>query len=180
MTGLHLFQAFRGFRALRGERGAVAVEAAFVYPAILMAFFAVIELAHMAITIAAGQSALSSALTDFRAEGTLGTMPEMEIRHGMAADSFGYLKPENVTRVTVEPYASLDEMGGGSGEDDESSDEDAGSDSATSGRYPAWHIVVTISKDFITPIPRLLITNRKDFTFRYERVLAYLPQEDEE
>ena len=33
-----------------------------------------------------------------------------------------------------------------------------------------------ISKDFITPLPRLILTNRKDFTYRYERIIAYYPR----
>jgi len=36
-----------------------------------------------------------------------------------------------------------------------------------------------ITKDFITPLPRLILTNRKDFTYRYERVIAYYPRIEE-
>ena len=41
------------------------------------------------------------------------------------------------------------------------------------------HIVVVIHKDFITPLPRLLLTKRKDFTYRYERVVGYFNNADE-
>ena len=41
---------------------------------------------------------------------------------------------------------------------------------------PPGRFVVVISKDFITPLPRLILTNRKDFTYRYERIIAYYPR----
>lgn len=63
----------------------------------------------------------------------------------------------------------------GAGQDDEEGTAEADSS------YPAWKVVVVISKDFITPLPRLILTNRKDFTYRYERIIAYYPRiEDSE
>lgn len=165
--------------SFRSERGAIAVEAAFAFPVILIAFFAIVEFANMALTIQVAENAVSTALTRFRDAGELGASAENDIRQGVVAYSHGYLEPENVTRVTLEAYESLDAMGNPGGKEDEEDEEDGAGDSFADA-YPAWKVVVVISKDFITPIPRMLITNRKDFTYRYERVLAYYPKVDEE
>lgn len=162
----------------RDPKGVSATEAAFVYPAVLIVFFGVIELVNMAITIQIADSAISSALVQFRDEGTLGPTAENDIRNGIAANSFGYLEPSDVTRVTVEPYDSLEAFGSNGTESGGAEDED--DKGKIELAYPLWHIVVTISEDFVTPIPRMLLTDRKDFTYRYERVRGYLPRETEE
>ena len=117
-----IFAAGRAF--LRDGRGVSAVETAFAFPVILAAFFIIVEFANMALTIQVGESAVSSALLRFRDAGELGASAENDIRQGIAAYSFGYLKPSNVSRVTVEAYESLDALGNpggtnGAGEDDE-------------------------------------------------------------
>ena len=164
-----IFTVGRAF--LRDGRGVSAVETAFAFPVILAAFFIIVEFANMALTIQVGESAVSSALLRFRDAGELGASAENDIRQGIAAYSFGYLKPSNVSRVTVEAYESLGTNG--AGEDDEEGTAEADSS------YPAWKVVVVISKDFITPLPRLILTNRKDFTYRYERIIAYYPRIDD-
>ena len=165
-------------RFARTSRGAIAVEAAFAFPVILVAFFIAAELASMTITMQVTESAVSAALARFRDEGELGAAAESDIRQGVAAYSFGYIKPGDVSRVTVEAYDSLDAMGnpGGSGEDE---DEEDGAADSFDDAYPAWRIVVVVHKDFITPLPRMLLTNRKDFTYRCERVVAYFPKVDD-
>ena len=95
-----IFAAGRAF--LRDGRGVSAVETAFAFPVILAAFFIIVEFANMALTIQVGESAVSSALLRFRDAGELGASAENDIRQGIAAYSFGYLKPSNVSRVTVE------------------------------------------------------------------------------
>ena len=99
-----IFTAGRTF--LRDGRGVSAVETAFAFPVILAAFFIIVEFANMALTIQVGESAVSSALLRFRDAGELGASAENDIRQGIAAYSFGYLKPSNVSRVTVEAYES--------------------------------------------------------------------------
>ena len=94
-----IFTAGRAF--LRDGRGVSAVETAFAFPVILAAFFIIVEFANMALTIQVGESAVSSALLRFRDAGELGASAENDIRQGIAAYSFGYLKPSNVSRVTV-------------------------------------------------------------------------------
>ena len=136
---------------LRDGRGVSAVETAFAFPVILAAFFIIVEFANMALTIQVGESAVSSALLRFRDAGELGASAENDIRQGNPGGT------------------------NGEGEDDEEGTADADSS------YPAWKVVVVISKDFITPLPRLILTNRKDFTYRYERIIAYYPRiEDSE
>ncbi len=172
-------ERFGAGRFCRSTKGNVAVEAAFVFPAVLIVIMIVLELAHMALTIQFSEMALTSALTRFRADGTLGPGADSEIRAHMAGDSHGLLKQTNITRVTVTQYDSLDAMGnpggkGSGGGADEKEGDDVDNDLLD--RYPAWHVVVVIEKPFITPLPRLLLTKRKDFTYRYERVLSYLPE----
>ena len=129
----------------------------------------------MALTIQVGESAVSSALLRFRDAGELGASAENDIRQGIAAYSFGYLKPSNVSRVTVEAYESLDALGNPGGTNGAGQDDEEGTAEADSS-YPAWKVVVVI-----TPLPRLILTNRKDFTYRYERIIAYYPRiEDSE
>lgn len=171
-----IFTAGRTF--LRDGRGVSAVETAFAFPVILAAFFIIVEFANMALTIQVGESAVSSALLRFRDAGELGVSAENDIRQGIAAYSFGYLKPSNVSRVTVEAYESLDALGNPGGTNGEGEDDEEGTADADNS-YPAWKVVVVISKDFITPLPRLILTNRKDFTYRYERVIAYYPRIEE-
>ena len=166
-----IFTVGRAF--LRDGRGVSAVETAFAFPVILAAFFIIVEFANMALTIQVGESAVSSALLRFRDAGELGASAENDIRQGIAAYSFGYLKPSNVSRVTVEAYESLDALGNPGGTNGEEGTAEADSS------YPAWKVVVVISKDFITPLPRLILTNRKDFTYRYERIIAYYPRIDD-
>ncbi|MBE5692116.1 MAG: pilus assembly protein [Sutterella sp.] len=165
----------------RDPKGVSATEAAFVYPAVLIVFFGVIELVNMAITIQVAESAISSALVEFREDGTLGPTAENDIKSGISAHSFGWLERGDVTRVTVEPYESLASFGtdGTGGNQAEGEDEDE-EDSSEESRYPLWRVVVTISSDFVTPIPRMLLTERKDFTYRYERVIGYLPKTEGE
>ena len=157
-----IFAAGRAF--LRDGRGVSAVETAFAFPVILAAFFIIVEFANMALTIQVGESAVSSALLRFRDAGELGASAENDIRQGIAAYSFGYLKPSNVSRVTVEAYESLDALGNPGGTNGAGEDDEEGTAEADSS-YPAWKVVVVISKDFITPLPRLILTNRKDITF---------------
>jgi|GEM_PF-151123 len=171
-----IFAAGRAF--LRDGRGVSAVETAFAFPVILAAFFIIVEFANMALTIQVGESAVSSALLRFRDAGELGASAENDIRQGIAAYSFGYLKPSNVSRVTVEAYESLDALGNPGGTNGAGEDDEEGTAEADSS-YPAWKVVVVITKDFITPLPRLILTNRKDFTYRYERVIAYYPRIEE-
>ena len=171
-----IFTAGRAF--LRDGRGVSAVETAFAFPVIRAAFFIIVEFANMALTIQVGESAVSSALLRFRDAGELGASAENDIRQGIAAYSFGYLKPSNVSRVTVEAYESLDALGNPGGTNGAGEDDEEGTAEADSS-YPAWKVVVVISKDFITPLPRLILTNRKDFTYRYERVIAYYPRIEE-
>ena len=90
-----IFTAGRTF--LRDGRGVSAVETAFAFPVILAAFFIIVEFANMALTIQVGESAVSSALLRFRDAGELGASAENDIRQGIAAYSFGYLKPSNVS-----------------------------------------------------------------------------------
>lgn len=175
-----LGRAAAALGTFRSERGAIAVEAAFAFPVILIAFFVIVEFANMALTIQVAENAVSTALTRFRDAGELGDSAENDIRQGVVAYSHGYLEPKNVTRVTLEAYESLDAMGNPGGKENEEEDDDDGAGDSFADAYPAWKVVVVISKDFITPIPRMLITNRKDFTYRYERVLAYYPKVDEE
>ena len=98
-----IFTAGRTF--LRDGRGVSAVETAFAFPVILAAFFIIVEFANMALTIQVGESAVSSALLRFRDAGELGASAENDIRQGIAAYSFGYLKPSNVSRVPLRPMS---------------------------------------------------------------------------
>lgn len=121
---------------------------------------------------------VSAVETAFAFPVILAASAENDIRQGIAAYSFGYLKPSNVSRVTVEAYESLDALGNPGGTNGAGQDDEEGTAEADSS-YPAWKVVVVISKDFITPLPRLILTNRKDFTYRYERVIAYYPRIEE-
>ncbi len=164
-------------RFAKDKRGNVATEAAFAFPVVIAVFLMVVELANIALTVEITESAVNSALIRFRDAGELGPTAENDIRQGVAAYSFGYLATTDVGRVTVEPYDSLDQMGNPAG--DANSGNDEHEDGGFASQTPAWHIVVVIRKDFITPLPRLILTERKDFTYRYERVVAYFHKADE-
>lgn len=166
-------------RHLRGIRqhGALAVEAAFVLPVVIAGAMMFMELANIGLTIDMGNTALERAIQAFRAtDAETGETESMEaqIRQRMAMASHGYLSEANIASVSVERFSSLDEMGGGKTDEDE--------DSATTStkRVPVWRITVDVRKDFITPIPNLLVTDNATFRYRYQQLLGYLPAEEEE
>lgn len=154
------------------QRGALSVEAAYALPVIIAAAMMFMELANVGLTINTGASALERAVQQFRRDNLRG-MPDDEtmrtlLRERMVAASHHYLKAENIATVEIERFASLDAMGGG-GEDDE--------EEALVAGLPAWRIEVDIRKDFITPLPRLLGVDSRAFRYRYQQVLAYLPEQ---
>lgn len=163
-------------RFWRGQGGSLSVEAAYVLPVIIAAAMMFMELANIGLTINMGASALERAVQQFRQDGTAalenGGAIESLLRERMVAASHHYLDDENIATVEVERFASLDAMGGGAG------DEDA--QAATQTNVPAWRIEVDVRKDFITPLPRLLGVDSGAFRYRYQQVLAYLPQRNEE
>ena len=166
-------------RFFRSDRGVVSVEAAFAYPALIIVILMVMEVANMALTIEVGENAVSRSLIQFRDAGTLSESAANDIRCAIAAKSLGFIRPADVKLVSVEPYETLDAMGQeGGGVADEGKDDES-ADSIEDQQNPAWRIVVSVRKDFITPLPRMLPTDRKDFGFRYERVLSYLPALEE-
>ena len=156
------------------------MEAAFAYPALIVLILIVMEAANMMLTIEIGENAVSRSLIQFRDAGTLSDGAANDIKYAIAAKSLGFLKPADVKMVLVEPYDNLDAMGnagGESGKGDDGEEETPIEDL----QNPAWRIIVSVRKDFITPLPRMLLPSRKDFGFRYERVFAYLPaQADDE
>lgn len=168
-------------RFFRSERGVVSVEAAFAYPALIIVILMVMEVANMALTIEIGENAVSRSLIQFREAGTLSDSAANDIRYAIAAKSLGFIRPSDVKLVSVEPYETLDAMGsegGGAAEKGDDDAEDEGS-AIEDLQNPAWRVVVSVRKDFITPLPRMLPSDRKDFGFRYERVLSYLPAVEE-
>ncbi|NIF86055.1 hypothetical protein F3J24_21490 [Comamonas sp. Tr-654] len=153
-------------------RGALAVEAAYVLPVIIAAAMMFMELANIGLTINMGASALERAIQKFRHDGveTLQQGQDMQalLRTRMALASHNYLNEDNIATIDIEPYATLDAMGGGNAAAQENS---AGANSGV----PSWRISVDIRKDFITPLPRLLGMDSNAFRYRYQQVLAYLP-----
>ncbi|THF67576.1 hypothetical protein E6C76_02385 [Pseudothauera nasutitermitis] len=162
----------------RLQRGALAVEAAFVLPVVITGTMMFMELANIGLTIDMGGTALERALQQFRQDdsGTLDTAAmEPLVRQRMAAASHGYLSEDNIASVNVESFNSLDAMGGGTTDEEEDDDEGGSTD-----RVPIWRVTVDIRKDFITPLPRLLVTESSVFRYRYQQLLGYLPAEDEQ
>lgn len=156
----------------RRQRGALAVEAAFVLPVVLTGAMMVFELAYIGLTIDMGNTAMERALQQFRADPAAvleaGAMQGL-LRQRMAAASHGYLTEANIAVVNIENFASLDAMGGGSQEPS------TGSASANVNNVPIWRVTVDIRKDFITPLPRLLAIDSGAFRYRYQQMLGYLP-----
>lgn len=163
--------------ARRRQRGAIAVEAAYLLPVIIVAAMMFMELANIGLTINIGANALERAVQQFRRDGVeqllAGSDMAGHIRERMAAASHGHLVQEEVVDVEIESFANLDEMGGGGGDDDGEDDEPA---IGSTTRIPAWRISVGIRKQYITPLPRLLGVNSSSFSYRYQQVLSYLPQ----
>lgn len=160
----------------RSERGVISVEAAFALPAILVTAFAVFEVAYVVLVIEMGQNAVSESLTQFRKLGQLPASVETDIRQSIGYWSHGLLEPRDVTLVRVDRYDSLADYGkaagqgaGGNTGNNDNQDEEEES------RYPCWHIVVGIKKSFITPVMRMLPAKLNSFTYRYERIVTYLP-----
>lgn len=156
----------------RRQRGALAVEAAFVLPVVLTGAMMVFELAYIGLTIDMGNTAMERALQQFRADPAAvleaGAMQGL-LRQRMAAASHGYLTEANIAVVNIENFASLDAMGGGS------EAPSTGSASANVNNVPIWRVTVDIRKDFITPLPRLLAIDSGAFRYRYQQMLGYLP-----
>ncbi|WMD18988.1 hypothetical protein RAS12_20490 [Achromobacter seleniivolatilans] len=162
-------------RFLRSQRGSLSVEAAYVLPVVIAAAMMFMELANIGLTINMGASALERAVQQFRQDGAAaldGGSMESLVRQRMVAASHNYLDDENIATVEVERFASLDAMGGGAAEDETAS--------KALTNVPAWRIEVDVRKDFITPLPRLLGVDSGAFRYRYQQVLAYLPQRAEE
>lgn len=163
-------------RAFKSDSAVISVESAFALPAILVTAFAVLEIGYMVLVIEMGQNAVSGALTQFRNQGELPPTAETDIRNGIGYWSHGLLEPSDVTLVRVDRYESLADygkvagQGGGAGAADNNQNEDE-----TESRYPCWHVVVAIKKQFITPVLRMLPTKLNSFTYRYERIVSYLP-----
>lgn len=168
--------AARTRRFLRGQRGSLSVEAAYVLPVVIAAAMMFMELANIGLTINMGASALERAVQQFRQDGAAGMQDggaiESLVRTRMVAASHNYLDDENIATVEVERFASLDAMGGGSAEEE--------TQAAALTNVPAWRIEVDVRKDFITPLPRLLGVDSGAFRYRYQQVLAYLPQRNQE
>jgi len=162
-------------RAPRRQRGSLSVEAAYVLPVVIAAAMMFMELANIGLTINMGASALERAVQQFRQDGAAGMQDggaiESLVRARMVAASHNYLDDENIATVEVERFASLDAMGGGETEDE--------AENAALTQVPAWRIEVDVRKDFITPLPRLLGVDSGAFRYRYQQVLAYLPQRAE-
>lgn len=162
------------------QRGALAVEAAFVLPVVLTGAMMVFELAYIGLTIDMGNTALERALQQFRADPPAVLQPgsmQALLRQRMVAASHGYLEANNIAAVSVENFASLDAMGGGvpvaggNGNGDPTGDDNAG--------VPVWRVTVDIRKEFITPIPRLLAIDSGAYRYRYQQLLGYLPGEEQ-
>ncbi|MBT0570729.1 hypothetical protein KIK84_10340 [Curvibacter sp. CHRR-16] len=170
------------------QKGALAVEAAFVLPVVIAGAMMFMELANIGLTIDMGNTALERAIQDFRTSSSktsdIDSM-EKQIRQNMAAASHGYLSQANIASVSVERFNSLDAMGGGQAdEEDEDSSSSSGSSSSSSqsssSSVPVWRITVDVRKDFITPIPRLLVMDNATFYYRYQQLLGYLPAESDQ
>jgi len=161
-------------RVPRRQRGSLSVEAAYVLPVVIAAAMMFMELANIGLTINMGASALERAVQQFRQDGAAGMQDggaiESLVRARMVAASHNYLDDENIATVEVERFASLDAMGGGTEDEAEN---------AALTQVPAWRIEVDVRKDFITPLPRLLGVDSGAFRYRYQQVLAYLPQRAE-
>ena len=155
------------------QRGSLAVEAAYVLPVVIAAGMMFMELANIGLTINIGASALERAVQQFRQEGGINTGMESSLRQRMAAASHGYLDNSEIVDVDIEPYDTLDAMGGGSvGGDDTDGSDTVGANTGV----PAWRVRVGIRKDYITPLPRLLGVDSNAFGYTYQQVLSYLPQ----
>lgn len=157
------------FRRRNRQRGALAVEAAYVLPVIIAAAMMFMELANIGLTINMGGSALERAVQQLRrTDPAILTAEAMEsrLRTDMAAASHGYLGEDNIAIIKVEQFSSLDQMGTGRTEAD---------DASTKTDVPVWRITVDIRKDFITPLPRLLAIDSSAFRYRYKQVLGNLP-----
>lgn len=174
-------------RPVQRQRGALAVEAAFVLPVVLTGAMMVFELAYIGLTIDMGNTALERAIQQFRADPAnvleAGRMQSL-LRQRMVAASHGYLEDSNIAAVNVENFASLDAMGGGtasgtaSGNDSGSGAEQSGGAASAATDVPVWRVTVDIRKDFITPLPRLLAIDSGAFRYRYQQMLGYLPAEN--
>lgn len=171
---LSLGRRVQRLRWLSGLHGVLAVEAAYVLPVVIAAAMMFIELAHIGLIINMGSGAFDRAVQQFRQDGVAslaaGGMEEL-LRQRISAESHNYLSEDEIATVDIQSYATLDAMGGGSAS---AKDGDAGART----NVPAWHIAVDIRKDFITPLPRLLGVDSGAFRYRYEQVLAYLPQQE--
>lgn len=162
----------------RRQRGALSVEAAYVLPVIIAAAMMFMELANIGLTINMGAGALDRAIQQFRQDsqsgaGLQGASMESLLRERMVAASHNYLDNDDIATVEIERYTSLDAMGG------TASTNEAENQNRTT-TLPAWRISVDIRKNFITPLPRLLGVDSGAFRYRYEQVLAYLPQTNTE
>ncbi|MBB2778515.1 UNVERIFIED_ORG: Flp pilus assembly protein TadG [Comamonas terrigena] len=158
------------------QQGVLAVEAAYVLPVVIAAVMMFMELASIGLTINMGASALERAVQQFRQDGVNALLQGQDmqslLRTRMAQASHRYLAEEDIATIDIEPYATLDAMGGG----------DAAAEASNTGNLsdvPAWRISVDIRKEFITPLPRLLGMDSNAFRYRYQQVLAYLPQPTE-
>ncbi|ENO85316.1 hypothetical protein [Thauera linaloolentis] len=166
--------ALRPLRRRPRQRGAIAVEAAYILPVLITAAMMFMELANIGLTINMGATALERAVQQFRRDDSVALDPDAMkalLPQRMATASHGYLGEDDIAAVTVESFTSLDAMGGGSAAQDD--DHTHGDD------IPAWRITVDIRKNFITPLPRLLSIDSSAFRYRYQEVLAYLPPEDQ-
>ncbi|WP_197424997.1 TadE/TadG family type IV pilus assembly protein [Bordetella sp. N] len=149
----------------RYQRGVVAVEAAYVLPVIIAAVMMLMELANIGLTINRSSDALARTLSELRTMDTnhlsAGDM-ESELRARMARASQGYLGTDNIAVIDVERFSTVDVT--------------EGPQAVTpSTAVQAWRITVDVSKDFITPPPRLLSIGNSAFRYRYERVLGEPP-----
>ena len=154
----------------------VSVEAAFVFPVLIIAVMVVMELANVALTIDMGEVALQRAVQQFRRNGAPDDEGESTLRSAMAEASQGYLTQADISTVSIERFDSLDAMGAGSEEEGEEGKGQGGSD--FSRLPPAWRITVDIRKGFITPLPRMLTFFENEFHYRFEQVLSYLPNQE--
>ena len=158
------------FRTAGGRRrGMVSVEAAFAFPALIAAAMMIMELANIALTIDMGETALQRSVQEFRLKASMDEIEEKDVRRSMTGASQGYVKWDDIVDVSIERFDSLDAMGGGADEDEESPEGDAGVD------VPALKITVDIRAAYITSVARLLDGNENGFRYRYEEVLSYLP-----
>jgi len=157
----------------RRQRGVLSVEAAYVLPVIIAAAMMFMELANIGLTINVGAGALDRAIQQFRQGSINGSLQgdamESQLRKRMVAASHNYLDDTDIATVEIERFTSLDALGGGNAANEENAP-------AATSTQPAWRVSVDIRKNFITPLPRLLGVDSSAFRYRYEQVLAYLPQ----